>query len=537
MSDNMTEKMENEPAETANTRRITAAGKTGGIKEKRALNGGKIRYIRCMKLLCLTLIAAAVLCLAAGCGEKRAEYTITAEGAVEESGVIEFAGLEVNVYKDKASNPCGECPDQPVSIYVGTTAEDTVAAMEEAVKRADDIWEVSLRSGAELVLTEKTPGTVTEEPGLSAPEGLVLNGSMRFVKSASSGSSGSGSQEADENGSGGADEESGENTRQVTNIDGTVISAPEKAERIAAVYGPSYEAAVILGAEDRIAVCADVQFENFPWALKIFKRMKDLPHLDNVHSSVNFEELQKYAPDLVLTFNRPNELKQLKKADIAAVNAVTPQTLEESLDILDVYAEAIGGGAQERAEAYREYFNKKIEMIRSVTDKFDDSQRPSVYYSGIDILTTYGKYSDICDVIKTAGGRCVTEDLDAGNHTQINFEQLAAWNPEYIFIDHGGMNDRSTVEEIKRSTVENSRYAAVKAVKEGNVYLTPSGVFYWDMGLQKILLVMYMAKELHPESFQSLDMNAEVREFYHEFFEYDLSEEDAERILNREGPL
>lgn len=499
-----------------------------------------------LKIIKLVLMAAAAICMIitiTGCGSvKTAQYTITAEGSPSESGVIEYAGLEMNVYKDKASNPCGDCPDQPVSIYAGASAEDTISAMAEAIERADDIWNVSSAEGTTLVLTEKTPGTMSEndsEPELSAPAGLTLTGKLEFVKIKMTKNSDAEDNDRNESGSddNAAEISSSDNEkREISNIDGSTIAVPENAERIAAVYGPSYEAAVILGAEDRIVVCADVQYENFPWAFKIFKRMKDLPHLNNVHSSVSFEELQKYKPDLVLTFNRPNELKQLQKAGISAVNAVTPQTLEESLDFLDVYAEAIGGDAPARAKKYREYFNKKLDMVKSVTDSLDESERPSVYYAGIDILTTYGKYSDIKEVIEAAGGHCVTSDVDAGNHTQVSFEQLASWNPEYIFIDHGGMNDRSTVEQIKESTERNSRYAAIKAVKNGKIYLTPSGVFYWDMGLQKILLVMDMAKTLHPDEFSDLDMNAEIREFYSEFFDYDLSESDASKILNREDP-
>lgn len=43
------------------------------------------------------------LCLICGCGqkeEKKAVYEITAEGSAQESGVIAFAGLEMNVYQD-----------------------------------------------------------------------------------------------------------------------------------------------------------------------------------------------------------------------------------------------------------------------------------------------------------------------------------------------------------------------------------------------------------------------------------------------------
>ena len=80
------------------------------------------------------------LCLICGCGqkeEKKAVYEITAEGSAQESGVIAFAGLEMNVYQDPASNPCGDCPDQPVSIYVGTDTPETVEAMAEAVRQSD----------------------------------------------------------------------------------------------------------------------------------------------------------------------------------------------------------------------------------------------------------------------------------------------------------------------------------------------------------------------------------------------------------------
>jgi iron complex transport system substrate-binding protein len=80
------------------------------------------------------------------------------------------------------------------------------------------------------------------------------------------------------------------------------------------------------------------------------------------------------------------------------------------------------------------------------------------------------------------------------------------------------------------------RYQAVSAVKNRRLYLVPSGVYYWDMGLQKILLLMYVAKTIHPERFAGLDMRAEVAAFYSEFFNYPLSERQAGLILAREDP-
>ncbi len=323
------------------------------------------------------------------------------------------------------------------------------------------------------------------------------------------------------------------NTKTVTQIDGTEWQVPEEPQRIGAVYGPAYEAMVVLGAEDRVVVCADVQFENFPWAVKIFDRIGKLPYLENVHSAVSVETLLSYSPDLVFTFPRPTELRQLEAAGVAAIPGVTTEKLADTKAVLNVYAEALGGDAPERAAAYGAYFDERLLYIQERTANLAESEKPKVYYAGIDILTTYGKYSDICDLIEIAGGIPVAKDLDGGNRVQINFEQLSAWNPDYIFIDHGGMNDKDTAEEILSGTYADNIYSAIRAVKNKELHLSPSGVFYWDMGLQKILLLQYVAKTIHPDLFADLDMAAELQRFYGEFFDYQLTAAEAQQILDR----
>lgn len=325
-------------------------------------------------------------------------------------------------------------------------------------------------------------------------------------------------------------------TRIIQDIKGRSIKVPVEAQRIAAVYGPSYEIAVVLGAEDRLVSSSDVQVDNFPWAQKIFKRMNSLPVMKNVHTALNIEAMLAYKPDLVFGFPRPNESNKLDEMGISNVPGAATANLESSLKQLEIYAAALGGDAPARAQEYAAYFHTKLRAVKVVTDKLTAEERPSVYYSAIDLLSTYGKYSDLTEVISAAGGRSVTGDFEAGNHSQITFEQLAQYNPSYIFIDHGGINDLETVENIRQNAYSDGRYGIIKAVADQQIYLTPSGVFYWDMGLQKILLVLDMAKILHPDLFANLDMNAELRDFYTKFYHYDLTREEAEKIINRENP-
>jgi len=477
------------------------------IKEKRKSFGLK-------KIL--PVLAALVFCLClAGCGEKYLEYTITVAGEATASGTITFLDYSINVYQDLASNPCGDCEDQPVHLYVGADAEETAQAISDAIERADDLWEVESCEDGVVVLREKTAGSIEEIPTVTAPEGLTLTASVsgREVTLFAGESESSSDEDADDE-----------------------VEYPEDPQRLAAVYGPSYELLTMLGVEDKIVVRADVQTADFPWAEQVFSRISEVPMLNNVHTSVNFEELMTYDPDIVYTFPRENELTQLKKAGVAALAGETSETLDGVKEQVRNYAATLGEDAEVRAEEYCTYFDEKLAMVREITDEIPEEEKPTVYYAGVDILTTYGKYSDLIEVIEAAGGVAVSADLEAGNRSQINYEQLMTWNPDVIFIDHGGMNDGETVEELKEELMSNTVYASLTAVQNGEIYVSPSGVFYWDMGIQKILLVMYMAQTLHPDEFADLDMEQEVMTFYETFFGYDLSRDEAYRILNRLSP-
>ena len=461
-------------------------------------------------LLCLMMTGL----IFGGCGKEKAEYEMKISGEVKEPGVLTFLGMDVNAYQDQAGNPCGDCTMQPTHLFVGDQPDRIVIAIRDAVERADDLWAVKEYDEDSIVLIEKTEGSVKECEAPTTPAGVkiqarVLKGDLAVVSG---------------DGQSGADAQELENTAEE-------FGDPQ---RIAAVYGPSYEALTVLGVEDRIVVRADVQTDDFPWAEKVFKRITEVPALDNVHTSVNFEELMNYDPQIVFAFPRTNELTQLEKAGIPAVAGASAKKPQDVKVQLMKYAKALNQEAVERAEAYGKYFDEKFQYVTDITGKIKEEDRPRVYYAGVDVLTTYGKYSDIPELIRAAGGKPVSGNLKAGSRTQIDKEQFLEWNPEYIFIDHGGMNDGKNVEEIREDIYKDKNYKNIEAVKNKNIYLSPSGVFYWDMGLQKILLLMNVARILHPEEFSQLDMEYEVMDFYERFYDYPLTREEAGKILQRE---
>jgi iron complex transport system substrate-binding protein len=464
-----------------------------------------------------------------GCGaggaEKAGVYYIDISGTLQEPGVITYLGHTMNVYKDQASNPCGDCAQQPVSVLVG----DDAAVVAEALAKAltEDFggtdWVVE-EVGAQGLSVRRAAGASVADPAPPvAPGGLSIAGGFGSERETGTTDTATGV---------------GGQIRNIKQFDGTVTQVPLAPARIAAVYGPSYEALVVLGAEDRIVVRADVQTENFPWATEIYRNIDALPVLRDVHAAVNVEQLLTYEPDLVYTFPRPNEIAMLGKAQVAYVAGATTRTLEESKELLRVFASGIGAEAQDRADLYEAWFDERLAMVTARTAGLSDEDRPKVYYAGTDILTTYGQGSDIIEVIEAAGGTAVSKTLAGGNRIATDAEQLAAWNPDWIFIDHCGMSGSgdASADAVAARAYANPKYAGLTAIQKEQVVLTPSGVFYWDMGLQKILLVEYMAKTIHPELFEDLDMAAEVQDFYTTFFGYPLTYEQAEAILAREAP-
>ena len=59
---------------------------------------------------------------------------------------------------------------------------------------------------------------------------------------------------------------------------------------------------------------------------------------------------------------------------------------------------------------------------------------------------------------------------------------------------------------------------------------------YWDYSSEGVLLLEYLAKLFHPDKFADLDMKKEIKEYYSKFYNYNLTDDEAGRILNHLPP-
>ncbi|WP_424720679.1 ABC transporter substrate-binding protein [Methanoregula sp.] len=322
-------------------------------------------------------------------------------------------------------------------------------------------------------------------------------------------------------------------TRNVTNLDGTIFTVPANITRIGCLKGPSYEKVVILGAEDKVILTSDSN-NLWPWANVIFRNLTNVSQIHNAQNP-NIEDLLENKPDVIFFWTTPPEvINKIQDAGIAVAPVAMHTEFNDTKAELQVYADVLGPDAQAKSAEYSQYFDEKVAMVLSRTASIPQEQRPTVYFAVRTPLSTTGKEeSDISDMISLAGGRSVTADLSGPWGFDISMEQLLQWDPDYIIIDHCGASNLGSkpAGQTLAEMVNDTRFNELKAMKNQHVYISPTGVFFWDAGSQQILQLMWLAKILHPEKFEDLDMHKEIKEFYTRFYNYNLTDEEADRIL------
>ena len=190
-------------------------------------------------------------------------------------------------------------------------------------------------------------------------------------------------------------------------------------------------------------------------------------------------------------------------------------------------------GAQDKANELNDFNNKYLDIVHSKVSELSDSDKKTVYYAqGDDGLQTNPSHSTHSQLIDLVGGVNVADSLSQGNTTsgiQVSIEQVLSWNPDIII---------TTDPEFYASVYDNPNWAKLDAVKNKEVYLSPQSPFKWfdrPVGANIIIGVPWTAKVIYPDSYKDINMVEATKEFYSNFYHYDLSDDDVKQILLDSG--
>ena len=324
--------------------------------------------------------------------------------------------------------------------------------------------------------------------------------------------------------------ESNEESDKIVIVDqlGKTIELDGVPERVATTIMPfPYIYYAVVGNNDNLVGCnpsSIVAYENS--ALKYM-----YPELANADTSfvdtsfvVNVEEVLKLQPEVVFQWNYMDE--EIAKMEAAGIKVVALEYGD--VEDLETWIRISGTmfDKEERAEELITYFHNNV---AEVTDKL--ATLPQEEWSNVLILsdnlkvtgTGFSKYwLDNSAAINPAG------DL-SGEALYVNMEQVYEWNPSIIYI--GNFTDLQP-SDLMENKLEGQDWSVVDAVQNGQVYKIPIGGYRWDPpGVETPLMVKWLAKIQHPELFADMDMGEEVREFYKDVYNFELTDEVLEEIL------
>jgi iron complex transport system substrate-binding protein len=247
--------------------------------------------------------------------------------------------------------------------------------------------------------------------------------------------------------------------------------------------------------------------------------------------TIGIEELAAMKPDLIMArdIERANLERGLEQLEIPIVffNLENPESYYSDLENLGlIYAET------QKAERIIDFFQNWHQKILQSVKSSKSERKPSVlhlFYSergGAVSFSVSPKHWIQSTLVRDAGGVPVWSEAALGNGWQkIGFEQIAAWNPDFIFVASYFGNSADAVEKLKK----NELWQGLTAVKQNRLLAFPEDYISWDQPDSRwVLGLCWCAAMINPD-LQGLKVD--MHKLYQEFFElYGIDAEQSRKI-------
>ncbi|MEQ4488214.1 MAG: ABC transporter substrate-binding protein [Dehalococcoides mccartyi] len=314
-------------------------------------------------------------------------------------------------------------------------------------------------------------------------------------------------------------------TRTITDSVGRTVEIPTVVEKIVPL-GNTPRMISYLGLADKVVGLGGMDASNvtpvtaYAYANKDVWANVPLVGTDAAGATDYYpEEIISCDPDVILCSYTKELADEIQTKTGIPVVAVPMGTLfgTDYEDALRLLGNVCGIGA--RAEAVITYINDCLADLATRTAGIPDQGKPSVLgaaatFKGMHGLDgVYTKYA----VFEVISANDVTEGLsNTSGALLIDKEQIIVWNPQYIFLDSGGVG-------LVRADYNDNPglYTQLTAVQSGNLYQYPSSTSYYSNLEIPIVNAYYVASLLYPEQFSDIDFNQKANEIFSFFLGID----------------
>jgi iron complex transport system substrate-binding protein len=190
----------------------------------------------------------------------------------------------------------------------------------------------------------------------------------------------------------------------------------------------------------------------------------------------------------------------------------------------DVKQVGILFGNRTRADEIVQFYQARLDLLAKGLAGMTKERKPRVLVMGYNerggkaaVQVPGRSWTQTIQTVMAGGNPVWLDSAQASEGwTVINFEQIASWDPEKIFIIPSFTLDRR---EVLKSFKADPQWRMLKAARNNEMLLFPSDIFGWDSSEPRwILGMMWLATKIFPDRFSHIDMKEEVYRFFGSMF-------------------
>ena len=340
----------------------------------------------------------------------------------------------------------------------------------------------------------------------------------------------------------------GETTVVVKDLSGREVAVPKNVERVVAAGPGALRIITYLNATDMVVGVEDFEKQHpggRPYIMA-HPELKELPSIGpgGPGKLPDLEALVKLKPDVIfMTYVDTKTAQDIQEKTGIPVVVLSYGELASFKDEKLFESLELAGKILGKEDRAREVINFIKSVQEDLLNRTENVESPSVYVGGLGYRGAHGIESTMAQYppFVVLHAKNVADELGEG-HKFIDKEKLLEWDPDYIFIDEGGL--KLVLDDYRKNP---EFYESLKAVKNGNVYgVLPYNYYSTNIGTA-MADAYFIGKVLYPERFEGVDPVQKANEIYEflvgkpvyeelakqfgGFKKIDLSTEEAENSL------
>ena len=171
------------------------------------------------------------------------------------------------------------------------------------------------------------------------------------------------------------------------------------------------------------------------------------------------------------------------------------------------------------------YADRTLKRLDDGLAQIAMAERPRVYYGrGPQGVETGLAGSINLEILEAVGATNVAAAAGKGGLTRVSPQQIIDWNPQFILAYAPKFAQAVRVDRL---------WNQIAAVKDGNVYVTPTLPFGWfesPPGVNRLIGISWLEALFYPKAFQ-VDLKGDVQAFFKLFYQVELTDAQLDGLL------